>query len=307
MFKNFNEIEEFVLQNEFKATVALIGSHDDDALASIVNARKKGIVKAVLIGDESKTKEMLRKMGESLADYEYINEPDNAKAARTACRLIKDKKADIPMKGLIPTATFMKAILDKEDGFVPPNGLISVAFVAASEKEGRIIIFTDVAINIEPDYAAKLKIIENSVRLARQMGIACPKVSAVAPVEVINPAMQSTIDAAMLSKAAQRGQIKNCVIDGPLGMDNALSAEAAKHKGIESPVAGCSDIFLMPDLASGNILTKGLQYFGDGLETAGVAVGTTVAVIMTSRSDTAKNKYNSILIGALQTIKSKQE
>ena len=115
--------------------------------------------------------------------------------------------------------------------------------------------------------------------------------------------MQSTIDAAMLSKACERGQIKGCIIDGPLGLDNAVSAEAAAHKGIKSPVAGQPDILIFPELASANMFSKGIVYFGDGSPSSGIATGTTVAVVMTSRSDTAVNKYNSILIGALQTLR----
>ena len=303
MFRNYAEIEEFVLESGFKATVALAASHDDDALNSVVTAKRKGIIKAILIGDEQKTKELLREMKDPEEDYQFINELDNAAAVRTAVRLVNQKDADMPMKGLMPTAVFLRGILDKEQGFVPDKGLISVANIYQITKEDRLLILTDCAINIEPDYAAKVKILNNSVKLAHQLGIECPKVAVVAPVEVINPAMQSTIDAAMLSKANERGQIRGCIVDGPLGLDNAVSAEAAHHKGIISPVAGQPDLILFPELASANMFSKGIIYFGDGSPSCGVAVGTTVPVIMTSRSDTAVNKYNSILIGALQTIR----
>lgn len=303
MFKTFDDIEKYILDQNFKATVALAGSHDDDALTSIVNAKRKGIVQAILIGRENVTKKLLADMGEPEDDYVFIDKNDEAMCVATAVDLVHSGKADMPMKGLVPTAVFLKGILNKEKGFVPEKGLISVANVYESKTHGKLIVMADCAINISPDYSAKVKILENAVRLSHQLGITCPKVAVIAPVEVINPAMQSTIDAAMLSKAADRGQIKGCIVDGPLGLDNAVSSDAAKHKGIKSEVAGDPDVMIFPDLASANIFTKGIVYLGDGSPSSGVATGTDVGVIMTSRSDTAVNKYNSILIGALQTLK----
>jgi phosphate butyryltransferase len=301
LYKSFQEIEEYILNNNIMKTIALAGSHDDDALAAVVNARRKGVVRAILIGDEEKTKQLLTSMGEDLEYYRFIDEKGEAEAAKLACSLVKNKEADMPMKGLMPTATFLRPVLDKIDGFVIPQGLISQATVYQYEKEKRLLIISDCAINIAPVYEDKFKIIQNCVTLARQLGNECPKVAVLAPVEVVNPVMQSTIDAAMLSKAAERGQIKSCIVDGPLALDNAVSAEAAKHKNIRSQVAGCADVLIMPDLCAGNIFTKSLVYFSDGLS-SGTITGTTTGVIMTSRSDTAANKYNSILTASIQSI-----
>lgn len=302
MFKSFKEIEEYVLKKEFKATIALAGSHDDDALGAVVNAKRRGIVNAILIGEEEKTKELLTQMKEPLDEYDFVDEKNDAKCVQLAVSLINEGKADMPMKGLMPTATFLREIMNKENGFIPEKGLMSVVNIYESKKHQKFLILTDCAINIEPDYSAKVKILNNAIRLAHQLGIETPKVAVVAPVETINPAMQSTIDAAMLSKAAERGQIKGCIVDGPLGLDNAVSLEAAVHKGIKSPVAGSPDIILFPELSSANMFTKGWNIMGDGSISAGSGLGTTKGVIMTSRSDSAINKYNSILIGALRTI-----
>lgn len=198
------------------------------------------------------------------------------------------------------TASFMRAILDKEAyGFVPEGGQLSQATVM--EYQGRLMIATDCAVNVAPDYSEKVKIINNAVKLAGKLGIQCPKVAVITPVEVVNPKMQSTIDAAMLSMAARRGQIKNCLVDGPLALDNALSADAARHKGITSQVAGQPDILLMPDLCAGNIFTKSLTYFAH-MVSSGTLNGTTVPVVMTSRTDTPEDKYDSILTAIVQGL-----
>lgn len=294
MYRSFEQMERDVQKQGEKKILALAGSHDDDALASVVHARKKNIAGAVLIGDVRRTEQLLSEMGERREDYELIECQNERECARLACQLVKDKKADIPMKGLMQTASFMKAILDKESyGFVPEQGLLSQATLL--EFEGRMMVITDCAVNISPQYAEKVKILNNAVALAKRIGIAIPKAAVIAPVEMVNPNMPSTIDAAMLSKAAQRGQIKDCIVDGPLAMDNALSKEAARHKGIQSEVAGEADILLVPDLCTGNVLTKALVHFAKGIPSAGLLLGTVVPVVMTSRTDTPENKYHSIL------------
>lgn len=298
MYRSFEQMEQDVQKQGKKKILALAGSHDDDALAAVVHARKKNIARAVLIGDVRRTEQLLGEMGERREDYELIECQNERECARLACQLVKEKKADIPMKGLMQTASFMKAILDKESyGFVPEQGLLSQATLL--EFEGRMMIITDCAVNISPGYAEKVKILKNAVALAKKTGIAIPKAAVIAPVEVINPNMPSTVDAAMLSKAAQRGQIKDCIVDGPLAMDNALSKEAARHKGIQSEVAGEADILLVPDLCTGNVLTKALVHFAKGIPSAGLLLGTVVPVVMTSRTDTPENKYHSILASVL--------
>lgn len=294
MYRSFEQMERDVQKQGEKKILALAGSHDDDVLAAVVHARKKNIAGAVLIGDVRRTEQLLSEMGERREDYELIECQNERECARLACQLVKDKKADIPMKGLMQTASFMKAILDKESyGFVPEQGLLSQATLL--EFEGRMMVITDCAVNISPQYAEKVKILNNAVALAKRIGIAIPKAAVIAPVEMVNPNMPSTIDAAMLSKAAQRGQIKDCIVDGPLAMDNALSKEAARHKGIQSEVAGEADILLVPDLCTGNVLTKALVHFAKGIPSAGLLLGTVVPVVMTSRTDTPENKYHSIL------------
>ena len=299
MYASFGQMEKAVLNQKTKRVLALAGAHDKDALAAAVHAKRNNIADVVLIGKEEETKELLKWMGEPEEAYPLIPCAGEKEMARLACQLVKDKKADIPMKGLMQTSSFMRALLDRESfGFVPEGGLLSQATLL--EFEGRMMIITDCAVNINPDYGDKVKILQNAVCLAKKIGIEKPKAAVLAPVEIVNPKMQSTVDAAMLSKAAQRGQIKDCIVDGPLAMDNALSKEAARHKGIVSEVAGAADILLVPELCTGNVLTKALVHFAKGIPSAGLLLGTTVPAVMTSRTDTPENKYLSILMAVFQ-------
>lgn len=300
MYHSFQEMEDDIRARQIKKRLVLANAHDDDVLSAVVTAYKKEVIEAILIGPADSIKELLAGLGERPEDYTIIHCTDEREAGRMACQMVKDGQADIPMKGLMQTANFMRAILDKEAyGFVPEGSQLSQATVM--EYEGRLMIATDCAVNVAPEYAEKVKLINNAVKLAKKLGIDCPKVAVVTPVEVVNPKMQSTIDAAMLSKAAERGQIKGCIVDGPLALDNALSAEAAKHKGIVSDVAGHADILLMPDLCAGNIFTKSLHYFAH-MVSSGTLNGTTVPVVMTSRTDTPEDKYYSILTAIIQGL-----
>ncbi len=300
MFHNFKEIESYILESGIKKKLALANAQDLDALTAVVEAVRKGVVNAVLIGVPEKITALLEQLGEKPEDYEIIEERNERNAGLLACQMVKDGKADMPMKGLMQTAVFMRCILDKERfGFVPDGALLSQATIM--EYDNRLLIVTDCAVNVTPDYNDKVKLIKNAVTLAGKLHISCPKVAVVTPLEVVNPKMPSTVDAALLSKAAQRGRIKGCIVDGPLALDNAISEEAAKHKGIESPVAGHPDILLMPDLCAGNIFTKSITYFA-GIASSGTLCGTISPVVMTSRTDTPEDKYYSILSAIMQCM-----
>ncbi len=301
MFHSFQEIECSLLDSSRRVRIALAGAHDADALSALVAAQRKGVAQGVLIGRTADTAGLLREMGEDPAQWQLTEEADDARAASLACGMVKEGMADIPMKGILPTAVFMRAILDKACGFVPDKGMLSQATVLEVPGENRLMIVSDCAVNITPSYEEKLKILKNAVALTHSLGIECPRAAVVTPVEVINPAMPSTVDAAMLSKAQQRGQITGCIVDGPLALDNAVSAAAAAHKGIVSDVAGRADILLMPDLCAGNIFTKSLTYLAH-LPTAGTLCGTTSPVVMTSRTDSPEDKYHAILVAAARVV-----
>ncbi len=297
MYRSFKEIEEAVLKRGTLKKLALAASADDVALGAVVEAQKKGIIDAQLVGDAEATKKMLVELGENPGDYDITDEPDPIKAARIVCERIRDGKADMPMKGLMQSQDYLRAILDKNYGFMPEKGLLTETTLF--EYDNRLITATDCAIVIAPDYDEKVRIIKNAVKFVRDLGCETPKVAVVTPVEMVNPKIPSTVDAAMLTVACRRGQIKDCVIEGPLALDNSISEYAAKHKGIDSPVAGHADILLLPDLDSGNLFLKAVIYMMNTVSSSNI-VGANIPVVMCSRADTPVNKYNSILSAVIR-------
>lgn len=301
MFRSFAEIEEHILTSGIKKKLVLAAAQDEDALSSVVQAKNVGIISAILIGKSEIITKILEDLGENPNQWDIIEEDDEAVCAAKAVQMVAEKKADIPMKGLLQTGTFLKAVFDKKIGLLKDNVLVSQATVAEVDALDRFLVISDCAINISPTYEEKIKIINNAVKISKMLGVERPKVAILAPVETVNPAIPCTLEAAAIVKAADRGQIRDCIIDGPLALDNAISLEAAKHKGIKGEVAGYADILIMPDLAAGNIFTKALHYFAH-LKTAGTILGPEVPVVMCSRTDTALDKYHAILMAVLQAV-----
>lgn len=297
-FRSFSEIEEFVTGSGIRKTIALAGAHDSYALDSVIHARKKGLIEAVLIGHAGEIRRLLEERGEREADYRLSDCQGNAEASETAVRLVRSGEADMPMKGLLHTSDFMRPILNKETGLLPPGNLLSQVTLVEDQKEQRLFQITDCAINIAPNLEQKRKMIENAVGLAGCLGVGLPKVAVVSALEEVNPKIPSTVDAAELARDNREGRIRGCIVEGPLGFDNAVSREAAKHKGIDSQVAGQADIIVVPDLCSGNILTKSIIFFTN-MPSCGTLLGTSVPVIAVSRTDTPEDKYRGILVSLL--------
>lgn len=296
MSKNFDELLSKVKGCERKK-LAVAVAQDKPVLEAVNEAKKMGIADAILVGDKDKIKEVASTIDMDLSQFEIHHEADPKKAALDAVQLVSAGKADMVMKGLVDTATFLRSVLNKEVGL--RTGKV-MSHVAVFEIKGydRLLFLTDVAFNTYPELKDKVQIVKNSVTVAQACGIECPKVAPVCAVEVVNPNMPATLDAALLSKMSDRGQIKGCIIDGPLALDNALSEEAAKHKGVTGPVAGKADILLMPDIDAGNIMYKTLTYTSE-VKNGGVLVGTSAPVILTSRADSFETKVNSIALAAI--------
>ncbi|MBU3188540.1 phosphate butyryltransferase [Clostridium bowmanii] len=296
MIKTFNEVLKTAKMQGMK-TVAVAVAHDEPVLEAICDAKKNGIANAILVGDKEKIISVASKIGMNIEDFEIIDEKDDKKASMTAVALVSSGKADMLMKGLVDTATFLRAVLNKEVGLRTGK---QMSHVAVFEIPGydRLIFITDAAFNMYPELKEKIDIIKNSVGVAKACGIDLPKVAAVCAVEVVNQNMPATLDAAMLSKMNERGQIKGCIIDGPLALDNALSETAAKHKNLQGPVAGKADILLMANIEAGNAMYKCLTYTTQA-KNGGLLVGTSAPVILTSRADTPETKLNSIALAAL--------
>lgn len=296
MIKSFEDVVNKASKLNMKK-VAVACAEDRPVLEAIKGAKEKNIADAILVGNKEEIVKILNELDMDENDYEIIDEKNPNKAALKAVELVSSKKANMVMKGLIDTATFLRAVLNKEIG-LRTGKLMSHVAVFEVDKFDRLLFITDAAFNIAPDLNAKIDILNNAVIMARAIGIDTPKVAPICAVEVVNPSMQATIDAAILTKMNDRGQIKNCIVDGPLALDNALSPIAAAHKKITGIVAGNADIFLMPNIEAGNVFYKSLTYASNS-KNGGILVGTSSPVILTSRADSYESKMNSIALAAL--------
>nr|WP_321411683.1 bifunctional enoyl-CoA hydratase/phosphate acetyltransferase [uncultured Carboxylicivirga sp.] len=297
MFKSLNDLQKLILQNKVKKKLALAVSQDGHSLDAVYNAYQAGIIDPILIGSKPETEAIIAAKGYDFSHATFIHEPDTEKSVEIAVKLVHDQKADILMKGKVATPTLLKGVLNKEWG-LRSGRLLSHFALFEVDTYHKLIAVTDVAMNIAPNLKDKIDIVNNSVGYLNKMGIAKPKVAVLGAIEMVNESMQATLDAALLSKMNQRDQIKNCIIDGPLAFDNAVSFESAKHKGIKSEVAGDTDLLLMPDIEVGNVLYKTLVFFAKA-KVASVILGASAPIVLTSRSDSEESKYNSILLAAM--------
>ena len=296
MIRSFEEIIKTVRTKDSKV-IAVAVAQDRDVLSAIKSAADLGIAKAILVGDKEKIIEEASHTEINLSEYEIIDEKDKTKACKIAVSLVSDGKAHILMKGIVDTSVILRAALDENAGL--RTGSI-LSHVAAFEVNGfnKLFFITDAGMNIAPDLKQKKLIIENAVKMAHALGNSNPNVAVLAAVEKVNPKMQATLDAEALVRMNESGEIKGCMLGGPFAFDNAVSIEAAKHKGIVHPVAGNADILVVPTIEAGNILYKAIVYFANG-RSSGIVVGAKVPIIVTSRADNDIAKLNSISIGAL--------
>ena len=285
-----------------KKTVAVAVAEDHEVIEAVARAITLQLAQFRLYGNQEKIMGMLQEHGLQTSEHiEVIAATSSAEAAELSVKAVRNGEADVLMKGNIPTANILKAVLNKEWGLRKGSVLSHVAAFEVPNYN-RLIFVTDAAMNIAPDVTQKAAIIQNTVEVARAIGIDLPKVAPIAAVEVVNPAMQATIDAAMLTQMNRRGQIKNCVVDGPLALDNAGSQIAAEHKGIVSDVAGKADILLVPTIEAGNVLYKSLVYFADAKVGAMIA-GAKAPIVLTSRADSAETKVYSLALAVATASK----
>jgi len=296
MVKRLRELFELANTKE-KKTISVAAAQDKAVLEAVTEAVSKRIVHAILVGDEDKIRSIADREKYNLEEVEIIDEKDVKKAAAVAVKLVSEGKAQFIMKGMLGTADLLKAVLSKEAN-LKKEELLSHVMVYETDNYHKLIMLTDGGMVPYPELKEKVQIINNAVKLCNALGIENPKVAPICAVEVVNPSMQATIDASVLSQMNKRGQIKGCIIDGPLGLDNAISKEAAEHKGVVSEVAGDADILLVPNIESGNFLGKALTYFAKA-ENAGVIVGAKCPVVLVSRADSSKSKLYSIALGSI--------
>ncbi len=280
-------------------TVSVAVAQDSAVLEAVRAAKDRGIANAVLVGDEAKIKAVAAEGSIDISDFEIIHEPDEWTAALTAVKLAHDGKVDMYMKGLLETKTFLKSILDKEVGLRTGNPLSHVCVFDIPGIE-QLLFLTDVAFMTYPTLDDKVHIIENTVKVAHACGIPMPKVAPLAAVEVVNPKMPATVEAAKLTEMNAQGDITGCIVDGPLSLDLAIDPEAALHKGATGrKIQGDADILLFPDIHAGNLVYKAIVHMVEGVKNGCILTGTSVPAILTSRSDTFETKVNSIALAAV--------
>jgi phosphate butyryltransferase len=300
VINNFDELIEHVKKIESKKVV-VAAANNDAALHAIIDAKKIKVADSILVGDAVEIEKKLQSFGmEKPFPFEIINEKDDRKTVEIAISLIKEKKADMLLKGKVDTSTLMKAVLNKETG-LRTGGVLSDAFIFQfdeKQSDNKLIIISDGGLNLNPDLSQKIEIIKNSVEVAHALGNTLPKVALLSAAETVNPNLPNTLDAAIISKMNERGQIKGCLIDGPLALDNAISPEAAKEKGIKSQVAGYADIIITGNIETANALAKGTTYFAK-LRLGHVVMGAKAPILIPSRSDTSDAKLLSICLGVM--------
>lgn len=294
MFRSFNEIEQYLGDEHIVKRVVLAGAHDALALAAVVRAKRNGFVEPILVGDSEKTSVLLREMGELPDDYRIIEAATENKAARIAIQLVASGEADFPMKGLMQTATFLMSL--KLGGLSDADSLVNECTVFHMREQNRLVAVGDCAVNIAPSLSEKKSITNKLIEVARSFAASPIRVAQLSVIEKPEPSIQSSMDAQMLASMDWGSDV---ICEGPLALDNALDAQAAAHKGMQSRVAGKPDVIVVPDIHAGNVFHKCIHFFGH-YDFASLLVGAKVPVVMNSRTDSEDAKYFSVLLATLQ-------
>jgi phosphate butyryltransferase len=296
MLKHINEIL-IKAQSLPKQRIVVVAAHDEYVLEAVNEAMKLGIVEPILIGNQKEIESMIHSAGYDRNSFHIIDSNDDELSSYKALELIRNQQADILMKGLIDTKILLKAVVNKELGIREARILSHVGLISFDDFD-RILFVTDGAMLISPSVEEKMYIIENAVKLAKTLGIQTPKVGMVSAVEKVNPKMQSTVDADEVVKMNESGFIKGCIVGGPFAIDNLVSMDSVKHKGINHPVAGKADILVFPGIDSGNVFYKTSVFLGHA-KSAGIVLGAKSPIVLTSRADSSLTKLYSIALAVV--------
>ncbi len=296
MLTELSQLRDLLDRSQKPKKLILAASEDAHSLNAVVNAANQNIIRPVLVGDREKTFGMAEILNLDISKYEFVETANPIEAVETSVKMVHDGQVDVLMKGKVGTSEMLHSVLNKEYGLRTGKLLSHFAYFEI-ETYHKLIAVTDVALNIAPTLIEKIAILNNAVKVLNNLGIEKPKVAVLGAVEKVNTDMVATLDAALLSKMNQRDQILNCIVDGPLAFDNAVSFESAKHKEIKSDVAGDTDLLLMPDIEVGNVLYKSMVFFAKA-KVAAIIVGAKVPIVLTSRSDSEQAKFDSILLAA---------
>ncbi len=297
MIRSISDIESILTKQAAKKRIVLAAAQDEYAMSALIKAHQKGYVEAVLVGNLTSIEQLASTKELSLKGVEIIHESDLIKSVEIAVKQVHLKHADILMKGACSTAILLKAVLNKDWG-LRKGKLLSHLSLFELPRYHKLLGISDVAINIAPNTSDKIEILRNAIEFMQSLGISTPKVAIVAAVEKVSDSMPITIEAANLTQHFKENEVLECLVDGPLALDTAINSESAKHKGIQSLVAGDADLLLMPQIEAGNILYKSLSFLAFS-KVAAVVLGASAPIVLTSRSDSEESKLNSIMLAAV--------
>ena len=294
--RSFEQLLDLVKKKE-KKVLAIASAEGKEIIQAAKLATDENILFPIFIGDREKIEKICKEIELELNKVEIVNEKDINKTSEIAVELVKKKRADMLMKGKVDTRSLLKAVLDKEKG-LRVDKLLSHVAVVEVKSYSKLMLVTDGGMNINPDVNNKIEILKNAIDVAHRLGIEKPKISVLAAVETVNPDMPETVDASVITKMGERGDLGEVIIDGPLAFDIAIDKKSAEIKGVESLVAGETDIFLVPNISAGNIMVKALIYLADA-KVGGIIVGGGAPIVLLSRSDSKETKLYSMALGAM--------
>lgn len=296
MFRNFQELIANVQKSDVKKRVAVAAAHDEHTLEAIFEAVRDKLLEPLLIGDKNKIIEILNKFNVEFDENNIINTESDKESAEKTVEAVHENKADFIMKGKLQTADLLRAVVDKNKGLRTGNVMSHVAILEVPSYH-KLLAVTDGGMMMYPNVEEKKQILESAVNVFHAMGYDCPKVAVLAAVETVNPKMPEAVDADILKKMNKSGEIKGCIVEGPISVDLTFSKESAKIKGFVSPVTADADILLVPNISAGNIMSKTLTELA-GATMAGMVVGARAPIVLTSRGATTQEKYLSLVLSA---------
>ena len=299
--KNFSEIFTALQSRGFRKRMVAAWGVDGHTIAAAAKAVELELVDVTLVGDENLIAQACKDENVDMSIFSIVNNPDEMKSVAQAVQMIRDGEGDFLMKGLCSTDKFLRAILNKETGLLPPKGVLTHCTALEIPSYHKLLFVGDVAVIPAPDLKQKQIIMDCLVKVAQAVGVAKPKVALIAATEQVLPSQPASMEAALLAKMADRGQIKGCIADGPLALDVAIDMESVQIKGLSSPVAGDADCLLFPNIESGNVFYKANSKLVPGVKQAGMLVGAKVPCVLSSRADSIDTKLNSIALAAMSS------